>query len=71
MRQQEEMANKRKELMEVLGSEGTVQIDATNSPEKVTHSLEERLTELKHLRDKDLITDEEYAQKRKQLLDDL
>ena len=70
-REKEEMANKRKELMEVLGSEGTVQMDATNSTEKVTHTLEQRLTELKHLRDKNLITDEEYAQKRKQILDDL
>ena len=67
----DEMANKRKELMEVLGSEDIIHIDAINSPEKATHSLEDRLTELKHLRNKDLITDEEYAQKRKQILDDL
>ena len=71
MRQKEEMANKRKELMEVLGSEDTIHINATSSTEKVTPSLEQRLTELKHLRNKDLITDEEYAQKRKQILDDL
>ena len=67
----DEMANKRKELMEVLGSEDIIHIDAINSPEKATHSLEDRLTELKHLRNKDLITDEEYVQKRKQILDDL
>ena len=71
IRNKDEMANKRKELMEVLGSDDTIPIDVTNSPGKATHSLEQRLTELKHLRNKDLITDEEYAQKRKQILEDL
>lgn len=76
MHNKDEMANKRKELMEVLDSDDTIPVDATNSPGKVTHSLEQRsleqrLTELKHLRNKDLITEEEYAQKRKQILGDL
>jgi len=71
LRKKDEMENKRKELLEVLDSEVAIPIDASNRPGNVTHSLEERLTELKQLRNKDLITDEEYAQKRKQILDDL
>lgn len=71
MREKDEMANRRKELVEVLSSEDTVHIDATSNLESVTPSHEERLTELKHLRNKDLITDEEYEQKRKQILDEL
>jgi hypothetical protein len=71
MRKQEEMENRRKEIVEVLGSEDTILIDATNSSEKATRSVVERLTELELLRNKDLITDEEYAQKRKQILDEL
>lgn len=71
LRKKDEMENKRKELLEVLDSEVAIPVDASNRPDNVTHSLEERLTELKQLRNKDLITDEEYAQKRKQILDDL
>ena len=40
-------------------------------PVNAARSLEKRLTTLKILRDKGLITDEEYTQKRKQILDDL
>lgn len=71
LRKKDEMENRRKELLEVLDSEVAIPIDASNRPDNVTQSLEERLTELKQLRNKDLITDEEYAQKRKQILDDL
>jgi len=71
LRKKDEMENRRRELLEVLDSEVAIPVDASNRPDNVTHSLEERLTELKQLRNKDLITDEEYAQKRKQILDDL
>lgn len=71
IRNKDEMENRHKELMELLDSEDTIHIDAITSPEKVTHSVEERLIELIRLRNKDLITDEEYTQKRKQILDDL
>lgn len=43
-------------------------VEGTNRPEGATRSLEERFTTLKRLKDKGLITDEEYAQKRKPLL---
>lgn len=65
LRKQEEMAKKREELRETLGS------DETGRPKSATRSLEERFITLKRLRDKGLITDEEYAQKRKQMLNDL
>jgi len=71
LRKKDEMENRRRELLEVLDSEVAIPVDASNRPDNVTYSLEERLTELKQLRNKDLITDEEYAQKRKQILDDL
>ncbi|MEN8762489.1 MAG: hypothetical protein ABF290_08635 [Thiogranum sp.] len=47
------------------------QREDTKRPEKPTGSLEERLTVLKRLRSKDLITDEEYEMKRKLILDEL
>ena len=83
MRKEEEMARKRKELREILGSEEAAHEKDINQGEetkgkdetvrsiKATSSLEERLTTLKRLKDKGLITDEEYAQKRKQILDEL
>jgi hypothetical protein len=52
-------------------SEEIDQSEDTKRPGKPTGSLEERLTVLKHLRDKDLITEEEYETKRKQILDEL
>ncbi len=64
----EETARKREELREILGS------DETNRSSKGTRSLdslEERLTTLNRLKAKGLITDEEYAEKRKQILDEL
>ncbi|MEE9421881.1 MAG: SHOCT domain-containing protein [Gammaproteobacteria bacterium] len=80
IRKQEETAQKRKELRELLGSEEvdrhaeTIRREAIITPPETTtrsDSLEDRLTKLKGLRNKDLITEEEYAQKRKQLLDEL
>ncbi|MGI9284968.1 MAG: SHOCT domain-containing protein [Pseudomonadales bacterium] len=65
MREKEEKVKKRKELEEILGSEETI------GSKKATPSLEERFTTLKRLKEKGLITEEEYAQKRKQLLNDL
>jgi len=109
-RKTEEQARKRKELMELLGSEeaspshpaavlpatvpatepgpaaatvpatvpttGIVPAIATvpskaTAPAATTRSFEERLTTLNQLRDKGLISDEEYAMKRKQILEDL
>lgn len=79
----EEQARKREELMEILGSEEaspshpTATVPATPSrpaaavPATPTRSFEERLTTLNQLRDKGLISDEEYAMKRKQILEDL
>ena len=77
LRKKEEMAKKRKELKEILGSEETNHSEVTIPHEQtdrsieVTGTIEGRLTTLKQLRDKKLITDEEYAQKRKQILDEL
>jgi len=120
MRKEEELAEKRKELREVLGSEEFDQRSAeirqsgeenqqrseappqrsevpvqrsvappqggeeiqqrskeihqsedAKRPGKPTGSLEERLTVLKRLRSKDLITEEEYETKRMQILDEL
>ena len=49
----------------------THQREDTSLPGKSTGSLEERLTILKRLRNKDLITEQEYEMKRKQILDEL
>jgi len=74
----EEQARKREELKELLGSEEASPIQpAAAVPATVpaivpaTRSFEERLTTLNQLRDKGLISDEEYAIKRKQILEDL
>ena len=94
MRKAEEVAKKREELKEILGSEEAGAkvpaqvLPVTSAPASVapaaatpttvapaaapaTQSFEERLTTLKKLRDKGLITDEEYAMKRSQILDEL
>jgi len=68
----EEQARKRKELKELLGSEeASPSHPAAAVPATATRSFEERLTTLNQLRDKGLISDEEYAMKRKQILEDL
>ncbi len=64
-RQQEATARKREEIREILDSE------AAPSVKRSTPSLEDRFTTLQQLKDKGLITDEEYAEKRKQLLIEL
>ncbi len=65
IRKREETAKKREEIRKILGSE--VAPSATSA----SPTLEERFSTLQSLKDKGLITDEEYAQKRKQLLDEL
>lgn len=52
------MAKMRKEMQE-----------ATNNKEQLT--VEERLAKLDELHDKQLISDDEYEQKRKEILDDI
>jgi hypothetical protein len=71
MHKDEELAEKRKELIEILDSDESAALDRSRPTEVGRRPLEERLTELKQLREKDLITEEEYAQKRKQLLNEL
>ncbi len=68
VREQEETESKRKELQELLGSEETAR--PVKRPRSLG-TLEERLTILERLKDKGLITDEEYARKRKEMLDEL
>lgn len=68
MHKEEEMEVKRKEIRQIMATE---EINQPRIVRKVPDSLEERLTILKRLREKDLITVEEYAQKRKQILDEL
>lgn len=70
IRKKKELEKKREELREVLGGDQIAPLEET-APVKAKRSLEERLIELKRLRNKDLITEEEYAEKRKQLLDEL
>jgi len=68
----EEQAKKREEIIELLGSEeASPSHPAAAVPARATYSIEERLTSLNRLRDKGLISDEEYAMKRKQILDEL
>lgn len=86
----EEMAKKRKELLEILGSEGygaggaaayeskerrrIKEEEARRRKEQQeggADNLEKRLTTLKQLKDKGLISDEEYALKRNRILEDI
>lgn len=72
LQKSEEQAKKREEIIELLGSqEASPSYPAAAPPARSTYSIEERLTSLNRLRDKDLISDEEYAMKRKQILDEL
>ena len=61
-RQTEEKAKKREEITELLAGEDIAQAG---------RSIEERLTTLNELKEKGLISDEEYAAKRKQILEEL
>jgi len=74
MHKTEEQARKREELKELLASEEVNSNHPTAAapvPATPTRSFEERLTTLNQLRDQGLISDEEYAMKRKQILQDL
>jgi hypothetical protein len=77
-RKKAELAKKRKELREILGSEEPRYREQPKHREepvqrspKPARSLEERLTTLKALRNKGLITDKEYKVGRAQILKDL
>lgn len=75
MREAEESPRMGDGLTELQGSEeGTATVPAHVPPATATpttQSFEERLTTLRTLRDKGLITDEEYEIKRRQILDEL
>jgi len=73
MREAEENSRKREDLTELSGGEeGSATVPAQVPPAApATQSFEHRLTTLKTLRDKGLITDEEYEIKRRQILDEL
>ncbi|MCU7838859.1 MAG: SHOCT domain-containing protein [Candidatus Thiodiazotropha sp. (ex Troendleina suluensis)] len=65
IRKKEEMTKKRAEIIQILD---TKEVGGSTVKREL---LEERFTTLKRLRDKGLINEEEYTQKKKQLLDDL
>lgn len=71
----EELERKREELKEILDSEDISQPASSpapaTAPSTATRSAEERLRTLNDLKKKGLITDEEYATKRKQILEEL
>jgi len=70
----EEQARKREELEELLGNEeasSSHPAATAPAPATSTSSFDERLTTLGQLRDKGLISDEEYTLKRKQILEEL
>jgi hypothetical protein len=69
-RQAEEKAKKRAEITELLADEDVAPAGPAASP-PASHSIEERLTILNELKEKGLVSDEEYATKRKQILDEL
>jgi hypothetical protein len=71
MQKQEQMERKREELKELLDSEATSPSHPVTVPATAISSSEERLKTLNKLKDEGLITDEEYATKRKQILEDL
>ncbi|WP_461481508.1 hypothetical protein [Porticoccus sp.] len=65
---QNEMLRKRKEIEEIMGQPIPGYTMPVAAPVK---SAEERLVSLNNLREKGLVSDEEYAVKRKQILDEL
>jgi len=82
-KKQEEMAKKREDLRQILNSDVQTGVEKTkpveniqpleksDHAEKIKGTVEERLTTLKRLREKELITDQEYQQKRKEILNSL
>jgi hypothetical protein len=80
MRKNEEMARRREELREILGSEEAIRPSAPAAPAAAPapvgrgiswQELEEGLTTLNRLREQGLITDEDYETKKQQMLDAL
>jgi hypothetical protein len=72
MQKTEEQVRKREELKELLGSEeASPGRPVAAVPAAPSRSFEDRLNALNRLKDKGLISDEEYAMKRKQILDEL
>ena len=72
LQKSEEQARRREEILDILGSEeASPSHPAAATPARASHSIEERLTVLGRLKDKGLISDEEYAMKRKQILNEL
>lgn len=69
---EQEMKVKREELKEIMGSNEIV-TQAVVPEEKPASAaiMEQRFITLKQLKDKGLITDEEYAEKRKEMLDEI
>jgi len=63
-----EMAKKRKEIEEILGRPIPVAVAPQTVPVRTT---EYRLNALNNLKEKGLVTEEEYIQKRKEILEDL
>lgn len=69
-RQAEEKAKKRAEITELLADEDVAPAGpAAGTP--ASQSIEERLNILNELKEKGLVSDEEYATKRKQILEEL
>jgi hypothetical protein len=72
LQKSEEQARKREEILDLLGiEEASPSHPAAAAPARAPDSIEERLTVLGRLKDKGLISDEEYAMKRKQILNEL
>ena len=63
-----EMVRKRKEIEEILGRPIPVAVAPQPAPVRTT---EYRLNALNNLKEKGLVTEEEYIQKRKEILEDL
>jgi hypothetical protein len=69
-RQAEEKAKKRAEITELLADEDVAPAGPAAST-SASKSIEERLNILNELKEKGLVSDEEYATKRKQILEEL
>ena len=63
------LASKKSEKKETIDSNNTQDDTDTVSTDLNNDSIEEKLIKLKNLFDKDLITEEEYKEQKKELLD--